>query len=769
MRFLRMCGGLLCAYGAFGATTYTAVLTGSQGGNNVTGMGRATVTLNDAQTALTINVTYSGLSGPATAAHIHRGAAGTAGPVVFPFGSIASPISDSWNLTAADASDFLAGNLYVNIHTAQYPGGEIRGQLLPSVRVNCGGTVYTDTQGRTWSADTGFSGGTTYTYAVSSPIQGTADAYLYQSERWSPSSFQYQFSVPNGDYTVNLKFAEIYQVWAKQRIFSVSINGSPVLTNFDVLQTAGASLTALDQHIPVTVTNGVVLIQFSQLISSPKVSAIEIVPQDIFVDVTPKVALDIPSGVVQFTAKVTGTANTQVNWTADQGSVSSTGGYTSGVGAPGYARVTATSAADVSRSDQATVSVHRSWYPNFSFYNFQAASSAFYIPGVGGDVFGTSDAFLAFWSPEAVTGDVSFTARVNTTYSPLFSKAGIMLRQSTDSRSAHVFLSLYSGIVALLESRAALGQTTAYQFGAAGVYWLRLERTGNTCQAYVSDDGVTWIGAGSAPLTAPSVYAMLAYAGGTSIIFDNVTVSTPVGVSLSDRLVSLAAGQSVNFSATVTGTANQAVTWSISPPGQGSITSAGVYTAPATIASPATVTVTATSVADGAKSASTVVQLGFFTPIRVNAGGPSHIDPLGVAWSADTGYDQGSTYSAATPPTGTLTPYLYQSEHFNRGPFQYKFNVPNGTYTVTLKFAEIYYTQAGQRIFNVAINGAPVLTSFDIVTAAGGANKALDRSFPVTVTNGTVTILFAPVSAGMVPKVNAIEITQGGGAGPGKK
>ena len=75
-------------------------------------------------------------------------------------------------------------------------------------------------------------------------------------------------------------------------------------------------------------------------------------------------------------------------------------------------------------------------------------------------------------------------------------------------------------------------------------------------------------------------------------------------------------------------------------------------------------------------------------------------------------------FSISSPIAGTTTPYLYQSEHWHSGPFQYQFTVPNGAYTVRLKFAEIYFIQAGQRSFNVAINGSTVLNAFDPLAAA---------------------------------------------------
>jgi hypothetical protein len=75
---------------------------------------------------------------------------------------------------------------------------------------------------------------------------------------------------------------------------------------------------------------------------------------------------------------------------------------------------------------------------------------------------------------------------------------------------------------------------------------------------------------------------------------------------------------------------------------------------------------------------------------------------------------------------------------------------------VKLHFAEIYNTGAGQRVFNVVVNGQTVLSNFDVFAAAGGQYIAVDKAIPVNVTTGSVTIQFVPVVSN--PKINAIEI-----------
>ena len=76
-------------------------------------------------------LSYAGLSGPATAGHFHGPAmVGANAGISLPFsGAVTSPMSGQATLTVAQMADLLAGKWYANIHTARYPGGEIRGQM----------------------------------------------------------------------------------------------------------------------------------------------------------------------------------------------------------------------------------------------------------------------------------------------------------------------------------------------------------------------------------------------------------------------------------------------------------------------------------------------------------------------------------------------------------------------------------------------------------------------------------------------------------------
>jgi hypothetical protein len=95
------------------------------------GSGEATASLDTASHELTYDVTYKGLEGDATAAHIHGPAeAGKNAGVALPLGSAPkSPIHGSAKLTPEQEQQLTAGMYYVNVHTKDNAGGAIRGQL----------------------------------------------------------------------------------------------------------------------------------------------------------------------------------------------------------------------------------------------------------------------------------------------------------------------------------------------------------------------------------------------------------------------------------------------------------------------------------------------------------------------------------------------------------------------------------------------------------------------------------------------------------------
>jgi hypothetical protein len=132
-----VCALALCLFAAAPAlaetTTYKADLKGSMETppNDSHAAGSVEAKYDPSSMKLSWTVTYSSLSGPATAAHFHGPAKADAAapPVITLDKPLDSPIKGEATLSKAQAADLAAGLWYLNVHTMMYPQGEIRGQL----------------------------------------------------------------------------------------------------------------------------------------------------------------------------------------------------------------------------------------------------------------------------------------------------------------------------------------------------------------------------------------------------------------------------------------------------------------------------------------------------------------------------------------------------------------------------------------------------------------------------------------------------------------
>jgi hypothetical protein len=239
-------------------------------------------------------------------------------------------------------------------------------------------------------------------------------------------------------------------------------------------------------------------------------------------------------------------------------------------------------------------------------------------------------------------------------------------------------------------------------------------------------------------------------------------------VVVAPTTAALLPGQQVKFSASVGGNAGAAVNWSVSGGGStpGSVDASGNYSAPASLSQAVTVSVTATSAADSTQSASAQVTV---TPISNGSGGTSVVNidcggfskytgSDGTQWLADTYYTGGQQLYTGYGVAGANDSTIYQTSRVGYyGGFSYSIPVTNGQYNLTLRFADSQYWAVGQRVFNVAVNGVATLNNFDVVAQGGSSYKAVDRQFPITVTNGQVLLDFAAVVN--TPLISAIQIT----------
>ncbi|MEO5995886.1 MAG: malectin domain-containing carbohydrate-binding protein, partial [Chitinophagaceae bacterium] len=156
------------------------------------------------------------------------------------------------------------------------------------------------------------------------------------------------------------------------------------------------------------------------------------------------------------------------------------------------------------------------------------------------------------------------------------------------------------------------------------------------------------------------------------------------------------------------------------------------------------------------------------TPVyRINAGGTQATTSIGV-FAADAYYSPipGNTASSTSDIAGTTDDVLYQSVRYGAaGTLNYAFPVTNGQYTVILHFAEVYFNNVGNRVFDVTLESTKVLDNYDIFKKAG-ANTATTENVSANVTDGILNIYFSSLAAdggSNSPMVCAIEIIKSSG------
>jgi hypothetical protein len=127
----------LTSVAADGGRKFTVTMTGAEeapGPGDPDGTGTASLRLNYGQGEVCFEISYSDISLPATAAHIHEAPVGVPGPVVIPL--FTTPDADGFvsDCVSADPEEIKEiiqhpEEYYVNVHNAEFPGGAIRGQL----------------------------------------------------------------------------------------------------------------------------------------------------------------------------------------------------------------------------------------------------------------------------------------------------------------------------------------------------------------------------------------------------------------------------------------------------------------------------------------------------------------------------------------------------------------------------------------------------------------------------------------------------------------
>ena len=130
---------------------------------------------------------------------------------------------------------------------------------------------------------------------------------------------------------------------------------------------------------------------------------------------------------------------------------------------------------------------------------------------------------------------------------------------------------------------------------------------------------------------------------------------------------------------------------------------------------------------------------------------------------ADTDYTGGGTYSTThaintANVTNAAPVAVYQSEREGTSTYTIPNLTAGSTHTVRLHFAELYWSNAGQRVFNVAINGSTVLSNFDIIKAAGANYTANIQQFNATANSSGQVVISLTNGAADQPLINGIEV-----------
>ncbi|MBI1749141.1 MAG: DUF4091 domain-containing protein [Acidobacteria bacterium] len=358
----------------------------------------------------------------------------------------------------------------------------------------------------------------------------------------------------------------------------------------------------------------------------------------IAVSVSPSSANVLTNGTQQFTATVTGSANTSVAWdvngvaggNATVGTISAAGLYTAPAAVPSPATVTvrATSAADNTKSATSSVTIAApviSVSVNPGTASVSASGSVQFNATVSGTAnqsvtWTVTGAGCAGAACGAISAAGFYTAPAIAPFPASVTVTATSVADNTKSAIASVT------IVAIIAVAVSPNSATVLT-GATQQFTATVTGSANTIVTWsVSGSGCSGIACGTVSATglytapgavpSPATVSVTAtsVADGTKSASATVTVAAPISVSVAPAIVSLVTSQSQQFTATVSGTTNQTVTWSVNGvvggnAANGTISPSGFYRAPALVPTPNTITITATSAADSTKTASATVTI----------------------------------------------------------------------------------------------------------------------------------------------------------------
>jgi hypothetical protein len=361
------------------------------------------------------------------------------------------------------------------------------------------------------------------------------------------------------------------------------------------------------------------------------------------IGISPTSALSIIGSSQQFTASISGTTNTGVNWNVSGtgctgtacGTVSASGLYTAPPAVPNPAKVsvTATSVADPAKSATATVTIllpiivtltpasanvvtgrQQQFTATVTGNANTAVNWSVSGSGCSGATCGTISSGGLYTAPASVPAPAQVTVKAAAAADPnIFKTAAVTIIAPLTVKVLPATASLVVGTSKVFTATVtgSTNQNVTWSVSGAGC-------TGSNCGT-ISSAGL-YVAPAAVPnpatVTVKAASALDSSASGTA----TVTILPPVGVTISPATSQVVIDESRQFTAAVTGTTNKGVTWSLTGAGCsgstcGTITANGLYTAPGGIPNPAQVTVRATSMANSSKSATATVTI--IAPVTV--------------------------------------------------------------------------------------------------------------------------------------------------------
>jgi len=633
--------------------------------------------------------------------------------------------------------------------------------------INAGGPAVSNSGGgdNSFVADEDFStGGTTYsvTNTITIPTNIAtiaAPAAVYQSARQGVVTYTIPGLTAGTSYTVRLHFAELYFPAAGDREFDVAINGTAVLTNFDIYATAGANYTAVvEQYIATANSSGDIVIAFTNgAVNQPMFNGIEILGNS-------AICAAVPSAPTGLTATASSSSMIGLTWNAvtppaNCSSIS-------------YSVYSSTASGFTPSSSNLIASgVTGTTYSNTGL----AASTTYYYIVEAVDLHGTSapsaqaQATTSTGSgcdsvpptgPTGLTATASSSSVIGLTWTaapanpPCTITSYSVYRSTTNGFTPSPSTLIASGVTSTSYTNTGLAASTTY-------YYLVEALDSFGASAASAQASATTQSGGASCTTVPSApTGLTATASSSSAIGLSWTaVTPPANCTISSYSV---------YESTTSGFTPSASNLVASGLTTTSYSSTGLSASTTYYYVVEAVDADGSSPASAQASAETSAASSGTSIVSINAGGPGESNSGGGdnSFVADEDYNTGTTtYSVtntitipASVATTAAPAAVYQSARQGTVTYTIPGLTVGTSYTVRLHFAELYFSAAGDRMFDVAINGTSVLTNFDIYATAKANYTAVVEQFTATAnSSGDIVIAFTNGTIDQ-PMINGVEV-----------